>query len=156
MSDQNKTALQKGLDLLSKRSYSKAILAEKLRLKDFDEKEIREAIERLEFLGFLDDNRYAENLVREYREFRKYGRQRIIMKLREKKIPDEIIDCQVVNLTRDTEGEAATELVKKYLKKVRNLPKEKIYNRALGFLMRRGYNYDIAKSALQKELKSLD
>ncbi len=156
MSDQNKTALQKGLDLLSKRSYSKAILAEKLRLKDFDEKDIREAIERLEFLGFLDDNRYAENLVREYSEFRKYGRQRIIMKLREKKIPDEIIDCQVVNLTRDTEGEAATELVKKYLKKVRNLPKEKIYNRALGFLMRRGYNYDIAKTALQKELKSLD
>ncbi len=150
MSEQNKKALQKALELLSKRSYSKSILADKLRLKDFEEKEIAQAMKRLEYLGFIDDRKYAENLAREYSTYKKYGAQRIKFKLKEKKISDDIIVEILAGIDERIESENLDELTKRYLSKIRSIPKEKQYNRTLGYLIRRGYSFDAAKKAFYK------
>lgn len=150
MSDQNKKALSKALDLLSKRSYSKAILEEKLRLKEFEETEIQEAIKKLELLGFVDDKRFAENLVREYSEFRRYGKQRIKLKLWEKKVPAEIIVEALEMISTEVDEENLKDLVTKNLEKSKNLPKDKRYNRTVSFLIRRGYSYEAAREAFKK------
>ena len=156
MSESNQTALSKALELLSKRSYSKAILKEKLLLRDFEENETSQAIKKLESLGFIDDKKFAENLVREYSEFKRYGRQRIKLKLREKKIPEEIASEALENIELEIEENNLKELVKKNLNKNKNLSREKRYTRTLGFLLRRGFSYELSKKALQEGLSSLD
>lgn len=153
MNEPKKKALNKALDLLSKRSYSSAILADKLREKEFPEEEINLAIKKLKSLGFVDDKKYAENLVREYSEFKRYGAYRIKLKLIEKKIPEEIIKDALSKISKISEQENVSELAKKYLKN-KNLPREKLYNRTLGFLLRRGYSYELSKQAVGQALKN--
>jgi len=146
-------ALTKALELLSKRSYSKQILVDKLLEKEFEVDEIDAAVKKLEELDFIDDKKYAESLAREYLEIRRYGAYRVKLKLKEKKIPEEIIKNVISGINQQTEDENLLELTKKYLKKNKNLPKEKLYNRALGFLLRRGYSYSKCRDALKDSLK---
>ena len=125
-------------------------------LRDFEENETSQAIKKLESLGFIDDKKFAENLVREYSEFKRYGRQRIKLKLREKKIPEEIASEALENIELEIEENNLKELVKKNLNKNKNLSREKRYTRTLGFLLRRGFSYELSKKALQEGLSSLD
>ncbi len=145
-------ALTKALELLSKRSYSKQILIDKLLQKEFEIDEINAAIEKLEELDFICDKKFAESLAREYLEIRRYGAYRVKLKLREKKVPEEIIKEVISGINQQTEDENLLELTEKYLKKNKNLPREKLYNRALGFLLRRGYSYGKCKDTLKKFL----
>jgi len=50
------------------------------------------------------------------------------------------------------EDELITQTIKSYLKKIENLPREKKYNRVMGFLLRRGFGYDKAKKAITNYL----
>jgi len=144
-------ALTKALSLLSKRSYSKAILEDKLKEKEFPEEDILEAIKKLESLGFVDDCKYAESLAREYGEFKRYGVHRVKLKLIEKKVPEEIIKNVLQTIDEKSMEKNAKELAHKYLKN-KNLPREKLYNRALSFLIRRGYSYELSKKAVLEKI----
>ncbi|MFH1855180.1 MAG: regulatory protein RecX [bacterium] len=143
-------ALTKALDLLSKRSYSKQILIDKLKQKEFEIDEISAAVKKLEDLEFIDDKKYAESLAREYLEIRKYGAYRVKLKLKEKKVPEEIIKEVLSGINQETEDENLLELTEKYLKKNSGLPREKLYRRTLGFLLRRGYSYSKCRDALKE------
>lgn len=145
-------ALTKALGLLSKRSYSKAILVDKLKDKKFALEDIDEAVKKLEALNFIDDKRYAESLVREYSSLRRYGAGRIKLKLREKKISQEIILEVLESISDQTEQDNLDALAQKQLEKNKNLPREKLINRTLGYLLRRGYSYDKCKKIINNYL----
>lgn len=146
-------ALTKALDLLSRRSYSKAILIDKLREKEFLPEDIRIAIKRLEDLNFIDDRRYAQSLVREYSELKRYGAYRIKLKLKEKKVPEEIIIETIGLIDPQSQEDNLEHLAGVQVRKNRNLSREKLINRTLGFLIRRGYSFDKAKKAINKALE---
>ena len=145
-SEKNK-ALTKALALLSRRSYSEAILKDKLEEKELSGEDIDKAIRKLKSLGFIDDKKYAENLVREYCEFRRYGAYRVKLKLIEKKLPSNIIKESLARISKDNEKKNVSELARKYLKN-KKLSREKLYNRTLSFLLRRGYSYEQSKKAV--------
>lgn len=145
-------ALTKALSLLSKRSYSRAILIDKLREKEFLPEDIGIAIKRLEDLNFIDDRRYAQSLVREYSSLRRYGAGRIKLKLREKKIAQDIIVEVLESISQETEQENLEKLAQKQLEKNKSLPREKLVNRTLGYLLRRGYSYDKCRKIINNYL----
>jgi regulatory protein len=145
-------ALNKALSLLSKRSYSKGILTQKLREKEYSDEEILEALKKLEEIGFIDDRRYAENLVREYSVLKHYGAYRIKLKLKEKLISDELISASISEIKQEDELQNIDELAKKHIKRNRHLAKEKIVNRALGYLIRRGYSYEKSRKAIEDNI----
>jgi len=146
-------ALNKALQLLSKRSYSQGILTQKLREKEFPDEEIRLAIKKLVDLNFINDLRYSENMVREYSSLKRYGSYRIKLKLKEKLIPKDIIS-QVLGLIKEEDEEKnILELAQKQLTKNKNLSREKIINRTLGFLIRRGYSYEKSRRAVNELLR---
>jgi regulatory protein len=153
-------ALTRALNLLSKRSYSEKRIREKLsedfrsatRKSNLDPSDIDAAIKRLLELSFLDDKRFADSLSREMAEFRHFGPRRIYMELIKKGIPKDLAKETTDNIEHSFD-ESLDEVLKKYLKKCKNVPREKVYNRALGFMIRRGFSYDQAKNALQANLK---
>lgn len=111
------------------------------------------AIKKLVDLNFINDLRYSENMVREYSSLKRYGSYRIKLKLKEKLIPEDIIS-QVLGLIKEEDEEKnILELAQKQLTKNKNLSREKIINRTLGFLIRRGYSYEKSRRAVNELLR---
>jgi regulatory protein len=88
------TAWWKAQELLARRAHGTRELIDKLRRREFPEKEISEAIARLEAKGLLNDRRYAAALVEELFFRRGWGWYAIIARLRrrglEKRLCEEV------------------------------------------------------------------
>lgn len=91
----NKTALAAAIDILARRSYSRKMLSDKLKLKGYDEAEIGVAIECLTKRGYLNDHELCEWLYRQYIEAEHYSRRQIEAKLLQKGFEQSVIsDCR--------------------------------------------------------------
>lgn len=145
-------ALNRALNLLSKRSYSEKRLREKIAEKGFNTDEIDQAVTRLKELKFIDDRRFGENLSREMAEFRHFGPRRIYLELIKKGLEKNLAKDVVDRIVQDFD-QSIDEILKKYLKKCSNVATDKLYNRALGFLIRRGFSYESSRDKVKNELK---
>jgi regulatory protein len=78
------------LYFLNKKDYSKQVLWDKAINKGYPESEVKEAIDNLVAKNFINDRRYAEQLVEFYS--RTKGNYFIAQKLKQKLVPKEIIE----------------------------------------------------------------
>ena len=102
------------------------------------------AVEKLRSYGFLNDGEYAEAYVES--AIKKKGGRLIKMELRSKGISEQEIDAALEDLDEETELEAAKTLLQKYM---RGKPLDvQTLQKAYRYLMSKGYDYEIAKSAL--------
>ena len=125
------------------------------------EKLIDELVERYQTAGFLDDSRYAYNLILSLRNKGKSKRQ-ILQKLYEKGVDASIydktmrqVDAEIKDDTEmDTEVLAAWKLAKRRrlgpFRKPEDDRKE-LWQKDLGSLARAGFSYDIASHILGQE-----
>ena len=101
-------------------------------------------VEKLRSYNFLNDGEYAEAYA-ESASKRKGGRL-IRMELRGKGISDEEIDLAIESIPQEVEEETAKMILEKYLRgKV--LDKATL-QKAFRYLMGKGYDYEVARSAL--------
>ena len=85
-----KKAVDKCYDLLSRRDHSVKELKTKL-LRTVDEKNADKAIEKMLELGYLDDEKYARNLVKYLAQTRNMSKNHIKQEMFKRGIPNEII-----------------------------------------------------------------
>lgn len=139
-------AYEKGLDLLTRRSYSKKELYQKLKLKYGDPASER-AIEKLLYFGYLNDEEYARIYARYLYETKKYDIKRISMELKLKGIDREIIE----NVTKTLDNEPITRIIEMLSTKFSNgFKDEKTKNRFIAKLQRMGYSWSDIKSAFME------
>jgi len=154
MNDLNKEALTYAFNLLSISDRSEKILHEKIS-KRFDQASADKILEYLSENNFINDKRYAKNLIENYLSVRSYGRNRIRLELMKKKIPQEIISQELENVSGEEDG--CREATENWLRK-KNISGEMEYaakNKLLAYLIRRGFDYDTAKSSVEQALKDL-
>ena len=118
-------------------------------------------IERLKQKDFLNDERFANEWIHARRNSKQKGINAIKSELYQKGIEREIIerllDPRLREDDNDSEYESEEKLAMQSLeKKVKNIeiledPREK--QRILGFLMRKGFSYDISRSVIEVFLK---
>lgn len=96
------------ITLLARRDHSKHELLRKMRAKNYAEEEIQEAVATLGSKGFLNDQRFTENLVRSHRR-KGHGPLRIFALLESHQIDSTII-AQHLDIT-DNEWLEATRTV---------------------------------------------
>lgn len=101
-------------------------------------------VEKLRSYNFLNDGEYAEAYV-ESAAKRKGGRL-IRMELRGKGVSDSEIDLALDALDETTEVQTATAILQKYMRG-KTADKETL-QKAYRYLMGKGFDYDVAKSAL--------
>lgn len=136
-------AKEKAVWYLSKGDLSEKGLYDKLR-KNFSEKASAFALQQMVKRGYIDDRRYAENLLRILTE-RKVSSRAAVGKMLEKGVPMTIIK-EVSEGTRNTDAERAEALLlTKYKNKMSN---EDDLRRTVAALMRRGFVYSDIKTAL--------
>lgn len=141
-----KRAKDKAMWLISYRDHAKKELIEKV-AKDSSKEAAIKAVERLEELGLINDEKFAKRYAHELLSVKHLSPTGAIRKLIEKGIDRELANDVVDELNCDIDENIKAVIDKKYAK---NLFDEKGKRRCVNGLMRLGYSYSDIKSALNK------
>lgn len=150
-----KKAFEKAVDLLSRREHSEKEIRQKLKLREFEKNIIDEAVKRLIEYKYLCDERYARMIFNSLKS-RGFGIQKIRLKFRQKGLlwTDEI-NALVEESSVDDEKYMQEWLNKKSRFIKEGESRQKIYEKLLAFLIRKGFSYDKAQSQVKLFLKEL-
>jgi regulatory protein len=109
---------------------------------------IEQAVAELSELGYLDDARFARRFVEDRRTLDSWGNERI-----ERKLVASGIDAELITTVLATGDAAQTQLDAALTILTRRFPTppetERERERALGFLVRKGYELEIANDAIR-------
>lgn len=151
MSPTSEKLLQKVYRLLSFRDRSEKEIRDFLKKKT---ENIDEIIEELKEQRFIDDEKFAKAWVESRRRSKKKGAIAIKQELWQKGIDRETIDSIMYQVSSiKGEEEVAEEALEKKLRLWRNLSGMELRKKATDFLMRRGFEYEVAKQVVEKLLK---
>lgn len=144
------TAKKRAMYLLGGRDYSRRALYDKLR-EHYSPESCEKAVAQMCEYGYLDDERYAKRLARQYIEGRKYGKRRAALMLSQKGLERETIEEALSLYSADEMTEELAELIeKKYLDRLfgEGLEGRKETQKVIAALARRGYGYGEIQSAI--------
>ena len=111
-----------------------------------DEDELAEVLGRLVEAGALDDERFARRFAEDKRELRGWGPERIAQALSGRGLPDFLIASALAPDSREDQLRRASVLL---AGRWASLATDVERNRALRFLTRRGYDYEIAYEVIR-------
>jgi len=143
------------LRFFSFRRRTEKEIKDKLRKKGFDDKSIRRTIEKLKEYDLVNDSEFANAWVKERLAYKPRGRKLLAQELWKKGIKKDIIDQVTEELCQDEEKSAA-ELLEKVKGRYKNLEPKVARRRMYGLLMRRGFSYETARSAMALLISSAD
>jgi len=131
--------------LKNKTSFAKAADDQKEELSQTFDK----ILKKLKEYKFIDDLAFAKWFI----ENRKKGKRLILLELSHKGISKEIIEeAQSLFDLAKKDSDLLEKLIDKKWKIYQRNP-EKAYEKMMGFLMRRGFDYDTVKKAIKKRLR---
>ena len=131
-------AKQKAFRLLSLRPHSEKELEKKLREKGFPAVVIKETLEKLHDLKYLNDASFANQWARNLAVNKLWGNKKIIASLREKGLTAELMELSIEKAREELPEEAALEiLIKKKAAKNKSAAldfkeKQKIFQALMG------------------------
>jgi regulatory protein len=104
-------------------------------------------LNKLSIIGLLDDQKFAESYVNDRQLLRPTSRRKIILELRKKRVPNEIIEAMMeVEAVNDTTALSAV------ITRMRRQTKYQDDMKLMQYLARQGFGYGDIKSALQQDL----
>lgn len=146
-SDRYRQALSCAFVYLSHSAKSEKQLHDYLFKKEFDENTIDRIIERLKELNYIDDFLFAQNFAENSMSS---GVNAIRFKLKSKGISDEIINSVLEEISDDDQLSKALEIAKKQILKYSKYEIFEQKRKLNDFLYRKGFQWDIIKSTIEK------
>lgn len=143
---ESRRAFNNSLDILSRRAHSKEELRRKLRRK-YSEEACQSAIERIEELGYIDDEKFAEDYAAQLFEVKHMAPYAISRELMLKGVDRDIVRRVVDDIEFDPQEEIRQIVEKKYAGKLND---EKQIRRAYNALIRLGYRYSDIMNVLKE------
>jgi regulatory protein len=145
------TRLQHALDLsyryLGRRDRTVAEIRRHLESKQVDPATVDAAVAELHEQGYLDDARFAQRFAEDRRALDAWGAERIERKLRAVGVAGEHIAAALSAQSADDERAAAIALLSRRLGAPPHDDRSR--ERALGLLVRRGYDLELAYDAVR-------
>lgn len=144
----------KALRFLSFRPRSEKEISDYLIKKKVDISLINSIVEKLKLQKFLNDVEFAKWWINQRTEFKPKSLRLIKLELKQKGIDKDLLDeLGAINhkLGKD-DLTKAKELLERYKKRFEGLDQQKLYQRAGGFLGRRGFDWETIKSAIDSIL----
>lgn len=132
---------------LSRRDRTVSEMRRHLEERRFEPDEIEQAIEELLSHNYLDDARYARAYAEDRRALDGWGPDRIARRLAQAGVGPDDVEAALAGRGHEEELEAAVEVLRT---KLRVAPDDdRGRERALGLLVRRGYELDMAYDAVR-------
>ncbi len=141
-----KNARSKAIKYISLKLLSEKELFIKLESKGFDEETIRNVIDDLKAIGYVNDKIYAQKFVFERSKLKPKSKKMLRMELSNRGITDDIIDEVLENFEYD-EVTIIERLVRKKFGKY-DLSDPKVEIKVISFLMHRGFCLEMIKKCL--------
>lgn len=147
------TASEDGVRLLARKARSSGELRRELLRLGHEVLEVEEVIQRFESSLYLDDLGLARIIVEGLRQRKRASRAQIRMKLRERLLPDAIIEEAIADLDDEGEDELLREAADDRARRLSGLDRQVAERRLLGFLARRGW---VGERAMRVTREALD
>ncbi len=144
--DQYKQALSSAFNHMSRSEKSEKQIKDFL-IKKFSEDITERVINRLKELNYLDDYNFAKNFAESSKNS---GVNAIKMKLKTRGVSDEIINSVLEEFSEKEQLEKAVELTKKQLPKYSKYELYDQKRKINDFLYRKGFQWDVIKSAIER------
>lgn len=151
--DERNKAYQQAVRFLGFRPRSQVEIEQHLRGKGYAAEVVAETISRLIEQDYLDDEAFAQFWLENREQFRPRGERALRYELRQKGIDPQVIEAALTDLD---EGELAWAAVEGKLRTWKNLPVDRLKQKLIGFLSRRGFTYEIAQRIFQRAKAELD
>ncbi len=143
--------LQHALDLayrfLGHRDRTVAEVRERLTAERVEEAVVEEAVEELRHLGYLDDARYAQRFAEDRRTIDAWGAERIERRLLAVGVDPELIAAALGEQGAGEELESALAVLRRRF--AQPPARDRDRDRALGLLVRKGYELELAYDAVR-------
>jgi regulatory protein len=146
VADPRSDAYEAALSALSRRERTDAELTSWLERRGYGAAEIETAVTRLTEVGELDDERFARRYAEDKRELRGWGAERVREALLARGVPASIAESVAGGDSHQAQVGRAGELL---AARGRPLADDADRAKALGYLTRRGYEYEIAHEAIR-------
>lgn len=143
-------ALNTVAGLCSKKEYCRQDIREKLESWEIPEEEISRILGFLVKNNFIDDRRFALAYARDKFRFNKWGKQKITLMLRQKKLSSEIIREATDRLQQEEYDETCTRLLLQKKQSLKEGDPLKNKNKLIRFALSRGFDYDTVRRCLQR------
>jgi regulatory protein len=150
-----RSAKDRALGLLAHRSRSRAELSRRLARAGYPEEEVTAALDDLEEVGLVDDEKFARELATHEIEGRGSGRRMAISALRKAGVKAEVAEQVVDEMGPADEEARAEELARSRIGRLRSLDEPTAQRRLLSYLLRRGYDGNVARAAARRALSGL-
>lgn len=125
----------------------------KLRLWQIGEEDANTIVRSLRRRRFVDDSRYAGAFVRDKYRFARWGRRKIELALRQKRVDADIIAEALDEIDEDEYTEVLRQLIVLKSKSLGDMDAYEARNRLFRFAVSRGFETTIASRIISKVLK---
>jgi regulatory protein len=132
---------------LGKRDRTVAQVRRHLAGRDVQEPVIDDAVDELVRLGYLDDERFARTFAEDRRALDGWGPERIERALLAAGVDGELVEAAVAARDTGDELDAALALLQRRCREIPTSERER--ERALGILVRKGYDLELAYDAVR-------
>jgi regulatory protein len=144
------------LDALTGQARSRRELADKLAKKDVPVDLATALLDRFEEVGLVDDEAFARAWIASRQPGKGLARRALAQELRRKGIDDDVAREALDEIDPDDEESAARALVRKKLRSMRGVERDKATRRLVGMLARKGYPPGMAFAVVKDELGAGD
>jgi regulatory protein len=141
-------AYNRALNYLSYRPRSSREIAQNLQSRGIDHQVVGRVLERLEKAGFLDDEQFAEFWIANRGQFSPRGKRALKQELFQKGLSREVIERSLEDLPDQVE--LAQRAARRRLRSVESCDRATFHNKLLGFLNRRGFDYQASREAVDR------
>jgi regulatory protein len=148
LEDAREVAFQNALKVISYRPRSAHEVQKKLQENGFDEAVIQSVIERLGQIGLVEDKSFAQAWIENRTVFRPRSRRLIGMELRQKGVPDEVVQDALANAVDDET--LAYQSAIQYARRLKKFEWQDFRKKLSAYLMRRGFSYEIVDSLVRR------
>ncbi len=144
-------ALALALKALAACERTETELRRQLVRRGFPQPTVATVLDRLRAKGLIDDHRYAREYVRTQSARRGLGPEALRAKLAQLGVVPSIVD-EALAQEMSVEGQRALAeaAARKRMRQLRRLPGEQRRSRVYAFLLRRGFDYDVAAEVLER------
>lgn len=134
------------LRLLTVRARTRAELAGQMAKRGYPDDAAQAVLARLEAVGLVDDEDFAEQWVRSRQAGAGKGKRALAAELRTKGLDDEVIAVALEGIDAGAERDRAEQLVERRLRReaLGDGDEAKVMRRLVAMLARRGYNQSMA------------
>ncbi len=144
------------LRLLTVRARTRAELAGHLAKRGYPDGVANAVLQRLEAVGLIDDEDFADQWVRSRQENAGKGKRALAAELRTKGVDDEVIAAALGGIDAGAERVRAEQLVERRLRRetLGGGDDAKVMRRLVGMLARRGYSQSMAVAVVTDALSA--